>query len=792
MLRLFVLLLEWGTLQHCVCVAKEDLDAFQARLQNLLAAATEDGQGGGTGGAQTLEPKLRLLLIDVEAVFQAGDKSDEVRGLLAEAHYNHGVMLGKLGRASDAVVSLQRVNELFPGNADAQVTLAYMMQQAGSNDKLAIVKLLYSAAKLQPGNTNLLVQLGDAFVAAGMVDKAIEILKNVLSAARTPQPMVHASLAIAYSEAGSLQLAVNEYDLAIANTKSDEQLATLAFSRGVILEKMRRLVDAVESLTLSVQSMPDAMLPRRSLGLLLHRMGRDKEATEVFEQLLTVEEQGKRFIVHLQIAIVLKQFLGHQPDSETTQAKMQFHIERAKELSPELARPGVLMNLGLEGDATEAVDFRIHAKSSNQQLQELVSSCDEKHGSNDCFTQIHRDVLAGWDNDASCQEDVHKMILSERCWEWQLRTMERWGRLRRLLETSDDSHKHEKQGTAYLWQHCLPCNSVIDSGSSAPKFEQLQEIIASVSTGGMSWQTAWQMLLADGLVVGPGDAAEKAAEAFRTFGMVKFRNAIAKEVALGASQHLDRSASMSLPSATEYVHKPAHRVQLRMWPQESPSWSAMAAAVFGGPVGCMLESLLGADAHVLESGAFVINYGASKQSLHRDWQRGSCSNCQNACKGKESTRGECVSNEQCMECLRLYQDVDGTSHPVVTCQILLSHASADRAALFAIPLSQESSHYRSVLEPMIDRGIVKEQPVLGDAGDAVCYDVTLLHLGGAFSNSEDLTPRRIATFSFLPSDATSVPMGANFVIPNQAVGLWDIRRLRNHSANDQQPERSEL
>jgi tetratricopeptide (TPR) repeat protein len=117
--------------------------------------------------AQVLESKARFLIIDrrfdealkiATAVVQSDQQA-------ATSHYLRGVALSGLGSTDDAIKAMQRVLELVPAAAPAQIQIATL--QLDKHDPKAAIDFLNPLVKKQPRSANLHLLMGMALLEIG-------------------------------------------------------------------------------------------------------------------------------------------------------------------------------------------------------------------------------------------------------------------------------------------------------------------------------------------------------------------------------------------------------------------------------------------------------------------------------------------------------------------------------------------------------------------------------------------------------------------------------------------------
>src|SRR5262249_9790099 len=101
----------------------------------------------------------------------------------ARAHYERGDTLWQKGPGGDALAELLRAVEIDPRYPNAQNYAGWILTKFFPNDPEAMargIRLLEGARALSPEDTKPLYNLGDALVATGRADRAMEVVAEAL------------------------------------------------------------------------------------------------------------------------------------------------------------------------------------------------------------------------------------------------------------------------------------------------------------------------------------------------------------------------------------------------------------------------------------------------------------------------------------------------------------------------------------------------------------------------------------------------------------------------------------
>ncbi len=249
----------------------------------------------------------------------------------AEAHYNYGRALARLGRWPDAIEQYHQALDSRPRRADVYDSLGIALFQEG---RMADAMEQYrEALRIDPMYSQAHYNLGSALVQAGRLPEAIEQyqeavrlapgnaeVENLLGVAliRAGRPAeaagdleqavqlkpgdagMHTNLGIALAGMGRLPQALAQYGEAL-RLKPDYPEAYL--NLGNALFGLRRLPEAIGSYEQALRLKPDYAEVHYNLGMVLAQSGRLPEAAEHFEEVLRIDPndaQAREILARLQ------------------------------------------------------------------------------------------------------------------------------------------------------------------------------------------------------------------------------------------------------------------------------------------------------------------------------------------------------------------------------------------------------------------------------------------------------------------------------------------------------------
>ena len=199
-------------------------------------------------------------------------------------------MLGELVREyrladkpEDAVKAAREALKLDPNDLDAQVQLALTLNQTGKTDEA--FALLRASAKREPANPMIQLILGGLLVQSGKNDEAAAVFKTLLEKYPNNDEVVRqarSNLSIIYVNLGDYAKGEAELEILLERNPEDpgvnNDLGYLYADQGKNLEKAETMI------RMAVQAEPDNSAYLDSLGWVLFKRGKAKDAVEPLEK----------------------------------------------------------------------------------------------------------------------------------------------------------------------------------------------------------------------------------------------------------------------------------------------------------------------------------------------------------------------------------------------------------------------------------------------------------------------------------------------------------------------------
>lgn len=197
------------------------------------------------------------------------------------------VMLGKIRRAADqigpATEAVRAALKLEPNDTEAESLLAILLSQAGKID--AAIEILRSALRLKPDDAELNRLLGALLGQFGRNDEAIALYTGLLERYPNNDEMVkfaRSGLSVIYVNQGDFAKGEAELEALLERNPEDagvnNDLGYLYADQGKDLEKAEQMIRK------ALQEEPDSSAYLDSLGWVLFKRGKFKEAVAPLEQ----------------------------------------------------------------------------------------------------------------------------------------------------------------------------------------------------------------------------------------------------------------------------------------------------------------------------------------------------------------------------------------------------------------------------------------------------------------------------------------------------------------------------
>jgi tetratricopeptide (TPR) repeat protein len=198
------------------------------------------------------------------------------------AHNNLGLMLLDKGQTDEALLHLQRAEEINPDNATAQNNLGSALLQHGDS-KEALVRYKRALA-IQSDYAPAYNNLGDFFIKQGQADEAIPYLLKALAIEPNLTDASY-NLGNAFVQKGELDAAIQQWQKVL---KIQPEHAKALNNLGNALLGEGQIQPAIGYLRRAVDAQPDFADANNNLGTALIQGGQTEEAVHVLEKTLKI------------------------------------------------------------------------------------------------------------------------------------------------------------------------------------------------------------------------------------------------------------------------------------------------------------------------------------------------------------------------------------------------------------------------------------------------------------------------------------------------------------------------
>src|SRR5438093_1590149 len=205
---------------------------------------------------------------------------------LAQAHYNLGVALKRLGNVDEAIEEYQEALRLQPDLAQAHHALGKALDDQGKRD--AAVDEYREAVRIDPNYGPAHYNLGLALKEQGKLVDAIAEYRDALRV-NPHDAEAYNNLGIALEEQGNFDEAIQEYRDALRINPND---ALLHNNLGVAIGDQGKLDQAIEQYHEALRLNPGLALAHYNLGNCLRQKGDRDGAVREFRDFLNLAENN--------------------------------------------------------------------------------------------------------------------------------------------------------------------------------------------------------------------------------------------------------------------------------------------------------------------------------------------------------------------------------------------------------------------------------------------------------------------------------------------------------------------
>ncbi len=253
---------------------------------------------------------------------------------------------------SQALELYNQAIKLDPKFLNAYLGVSHTLVELGDFDS-AIKFLQDNTSRFPSSNNTFKLELGMTFYRSGEIEKAVELYKEVIAKEKDATAIAHFNLAIAYAHQGNFQQAIEEYSIAIKQSKIYPEAYN---NLGLIYEAQGNIVLAKENFTLAIKNKNgNYPLAHYNLARLYFNQGDKQQATQ--ELNLAIKEQNNFPEAYLELGNIylLRSILDRTNEIAEAISVYQKAISLRSNFYP-LAHNNLAVALSLQGNKKLALD----------------------------------------------------------------------------------------------------------------------------------------------------------------------------------------------------------------------------------------------------------------------------------------------------------------------------------------------------------------------------------------------------------------------------------------------------
>ncbi|MBM3823955.1 MAG: tetratricopeptide repeat protein [Verrucomicrobia bacterium] len=284
-------------------------------------------------------------------------KAIEIDSWVADYHLHLAAVLGWQGRLADATTALRRAHKIDPTNTTVLFNLGNALVHAG--DAQGGTEFYLKAREAEPNSPDIHLNLGAAYTSLGRDEEALHCFRQALSLDSTSS-IAHSNAGLILLRQGNPRAALTHFRYAIALDSHNEN-ARLGEARGLWSQGL--LADVEQSLLRSLEALPaSAQIASEWVSLLL-KSNRAREAEESARRFASANPSEPAGFVNLSAALrqqgryaegaeAARQALLLNASCETARINLALTHLDAGDLDEAATQCGMVLNLNLtNGDA---------------------------------------------------------------------------------------------------------------------------------------------------------------------------------------------------------------------------------------------------------------------------------------------------------------------------------------------------------------------------------------------------------------------------------------------------------
>jgi len=275
---------------------------------------------------------------------------------LRSGHYQLGLALVPLGPYAEAIQPIEKTLQLDPKSqaarkllAEAHTNLSILLGKRKQHKES--IKHIQEAIKVLPDYGPAHLSLGICYTELGRYQEAVKKIQEALRLDRNLGVDANFNLGVVYSKLGDAQQAIKHYQEAIkVNPKSVMPNLNL----GMLYSKQKNYREAVQPLRVAIKVSPKmAREAHFKLGVALMKLKRFKEAVKPLQEAVTITPNNEKIRDFLAEALYQTSLSHREPEKAEEEIEM---LKEAVEHNPE----HVMAHYGL-GQAYDKVNQGYYA-----------------------------------------------------------------------------------------------------------------------------------------------------------------------------------------------------------------------------------------------------------------------------------------------------------------------------------------------------------------------------------------------------------------------------------------------
>ncbi|GJL78617.1 MAG: hypothetical protein NPINA01_16060 [Nitrospinaceae bacterium] len=309
--------------------SQEELLALLEKYKEAVRVNPQDGMGHYNLGEVYIElSRFSEALPSLKEAIRINPK-------LRSAYYQLGFALVQMGRDEDALEPLGQALQLDPKTqvtrkmlAEAHTNLSVMLGKSKQHKNA--ISHIQKAIEVLPGYGPAYLSLGICFTEMGRYQEALAKIQEALKLDKNLMVDAHFNFAIIHSKLGDTAKAVKHYQEAV---KVNPKSALPNLNLGMLYAKLGKYKEAVQPLRTAIKVSPKMALEAHfKLGVVLVKLKRYKEAVKPLQEAVKLTPHNQKVKDFLAEALYQTSLSYREPDDADREIEL---LKQAVEHNPE-------------------------------------------------------------------------------------------------------------------------------------------------------------------------------------------------------------------------------------------------------------------------------------------------------------------------------------------------------------------------------------------------------------------------------------------------------------------------